>query len=545
MLVAHIHAAPQTLPVTYTIPYKRSILGSPNPGLEGLTGLNSYSGPLNFGFGQGLPSAYSPTLSNYGFGDLRLHQTRDFSSPADFQYSQYSSPLNFGFDATNYPFSAPLQFGSPALSSSPQFYSTAPNVIHQVPALQQFKTATMMISAKAPSVQSYVTPQLIQTGAQSHQQPNVYEASNGHFTNPNTVAPGQQYPAIQDDRQVRLLKPPTAKTMESNADQTYQIPSSYQPISTSDSANTAPTSGFAAGSEAVPSLILELRPPLHSAMSFDYSKNSNPSSSDHSSDSFVDYSSASGGSNFNQAPGQNQNAAAYAGNSNPLHVNQYREAHSLNANAYTVPVASISNGAPSNSIQNAFSVTPSVSYSMASDSYHQPDPISINNYFSSSGSDPVSPNNAPKSVTNNVVSNNLYTESDSSSVDTYSTRPVPVSSGTNTATNTFANDYYNNPPPSGKSTTYQNSISNVSFGSNSNPISANSYSDSNLIQSGSYNAPSSFGHSKLDPMNIYSDSNSISNNNKRESSNNVSQLSKPHLNYFSSIGNYNKNEERT
>lgn len=385
-----------------------------------------------------------------------------------------------------------------------------------------------MIPAKAaPSLQS------IQSGAVP-QQPDVYSATNGQFVNVNIAAQEQQYPVVQDERQVRLLRPQMTRTVGLNADQTYQIPSSYQPVPTSDAANTASTSGFAAGSEAIPNLVLELRPPLHSATSFDYSKNANPSSSDNS---FVDFSSASSGSNLNQASGQNQNVAAYTGNSSPLHVNQYREAHSLIPNAYNVPVVSGSNSV-SNTIPNAYSNVPSVSFS---DSYRQPDPVSINNYFSSPGSGSVNSNIALKSIPNNVVSNNLYTESDQSLANSYSA-PAPVSGGANMAANTFANNYYNNPSANVQSTTYQNSIPSAPFGSNSNPTSANSYSDSNAIQSAS--SPGSFSNSKQIPTNVYSDSNSISSNIKRESSNNVSQPAKQQLNYYPSAGDYNKKEQQ-
>lgn len=156
---------------------------------------------------------------------------------------------------------------------------------------------------------------------------------------------------------------------------------------------------------------------------------------------------------------------------------------------------------------------------MPSNIYRETDAINVNTYTSSV---PTVSMNVPNSmfIKSNILSNNLYYESDST-VGTYST-PTPISNAPNTAS--ISNTYYSS-QNSNPSNSYRdiNSVSVESQGS-SNSISAHSYSDPNTIQSSSYStlrSPSGRipdNNSKQISPEFYGDSNSISSNTKRESS---------------------------
>lgn len=187
-----------------------------------------------------------------------------------------------------------------------------------------------------------------------------------------------------------------------------------------------------------------------------------------------------------------------------------------------------------------------------------------NHIFSASTDGPLPGN------TNDFLAAGLNAKPDQTPTNTYYTIPVPVSGGSNSASNNVPN-YYSVPstsysltstanseyagstsalpaasipsigtdrgvptanPAGGSRPSYQdpNSIPSVSYTS-SNSISAYSYSDSNSIQSSSYTIPgsqisgNSYSDYKLNPQNFYIDSNSISPNSKRESSTDKPRLS--------------------
>ncbi|XP_022175801.1 nuclear pore complex protein NUP62-like [Myzus persicae] len=175
------------------------------------------------------------------------------------------------------------------------------------------------------------------------------------------------------------------------------------------------------------------------------------------------------------------------------------------------------------------------------------------------------PNGGPlPGNTNNFLAVSSNAKPDQTPLNTYYTVPLPVSGGSNSASNDVPN-FFSIPniaysltssvnsefsgstkappaapvssigtdrgvpaaaanPTGGPSLSYRDAnIPSVSYPS-SNSISANSYSDSNSIQSSSYTIPSSpvagnsYSNYKLNTDSFYVDSNSISPNSKRESS---------------------------
>jgi len=520
-------------PLSYLLQYKRSILGSPNgPGLDGLSAYNSFGGaPLNFGgYGQGF-ATYSPGVGlpvAYGFGDLRLHQTRGFGgSPVDFQYAGAPQP-SYGFDAfsAGYPFVAsPVQFKvSPPspFAPLPQSYALTVNA-PQVPRVE-YKTVapkTLPPSNGAPqsvpvTYSNEPTRVTIQNAQTSAPQPVPYSA-NGQPSNPNDVPPTRP---IQDVRQQQVRVSNPKNPADGPATVRFQTPDAYyQPASIggNDAVTPPSPSAFAPGTESPSDLYLELRPPPYTETPVDYSSSNNggPSSSSSSSSS----SSASDGShtdfvgsNTNQAPDKNHMSAPYTLPENSLAGGQYREPYPAPDNAYKTPSVPIASGASSSSY-----LIPSVSYTLTGDTYTPTDPNGVNSYYY--GSVPVESQSKTGPKSSHADAGNNFAAGNSPGVP--SSVPVEVyrADSTGPVTKPFASAYYKT-PINIPSDTYRdpNPTSTGSYG-NSNPTSANSYGDSNTIQSGPYgSAGNSYGDVKVIPGNDYGgDSNSISAN-KRESS---------------------------
>lgn len=550
---------------SYLLQYKRSVLANPNAaGLDGLAPFNGFGTiggtppfnglnggttssnvPFDYGdYGHGF-GAYSPALSaasTYGFGDLSpLDHGRAFV-PANFlQQFAGASLYGPGFDATGYPFAGAAQYKfaqPPQPGLLPQVYqqqSSTGNGGQNVQTVQQHKTAppnAVQGNAQSGSVVYSDEPKTTNGRASAPQSVPPLSSDGGKqsrllVSNAADYAPSARtrYPAQQE------MPGPTFRTVASDsaagAESTptrLQIPSSSYRQAVPETGITASSqSAYAPGTAETPNLFLELTPPAYSdPSSYDYSKSPSPSS-------YIDFGSVLSGSDSNQqvsnkypVPGSNSNS--------PVGAGAYRD---------TYPAAGpASSGGFSTSPSSSSYLVPSISYSLPGHTYTgRTEPNAGGGHYGSSGV--TGAENSPKteSVPNgNFASNHLYSETDSSGP----TETGPVSGGSNAGSNSFSNAYYKVPvdiPASdagGASASYQ-----------SNPTSANTYSESNSIQSSSYNtAGNPYGNSKLVlASNVYGDSNSISSN-KHESSNFAGRLDKSPLNYYPSPNVYtNKNVE--
>lgn len=444
-----------------------------------------------------LQQSYSTSAS------VQQQQSYPVAEPAQQQQSYPTSvsvPLKQSYSSAS---SVPLQQSFSAIASAPQQQSYP--VVDSVPQRQSYPA-----SASVQQQQSYPTSASV-SQLQSHSTPQqqTYPASASIFqpqSYTNTISAPLQQPYVATvSKSSQQSYPATSGDFQIS---TYQLPAA--------SSSAGPPNTSNAGS--VPDLALELRPPPYTApeSSVDYRQNANipssPASSYPPADSnknnnnylFNDFGLPSvptaGTSDQNQVFKQVSNAGPLPVNTNDfLTAGSNAKPDQTHTNVYytaPVPVSGGSNSAPSN-VPNYYSV-PSISYSLTSNS---------NGEFAGSTSAPPA---APIS--------SIGTD-----------RGVPPSNPTG------------GPNPSYLDT---NSISSVTY-TNSNSISASSYTDSNSIQSSSYTTPSipiavnPYNDYKFSTDNFYGDSNSISLNNKRESSTVNSSYKPPLLiQYSNNVGNY-------
>ncbi|XP_026816705.1 cell wall adhesin EAP1-like [Rhopalosiphum maidis] len=383
----------------------------------------------------------------------------------------------------------------PIAESVPQQQSYSTSL--SIPQQQSYSSA---ISAPFQQPFSTITsaPQQSYPASVSIQQQQSYPASV-------SVQQQQTYPAVESVPQQQSYPATTTVFQQQSYPATsedFRISSYQQPA---DSGTAGPSKTSDTGS--VPDLALELRPPPYTAPASPVDYQSPPASSYSPADSNKDNKYPVNDFGLSSAPAagtSSQTQVFSTSNNRPLpgNTNDFLAARS-NAKPdqthtdvyYTapVPVTDGSNSAPSNA-PNYYSV-PSISYSLTS---------TANGGFAGSTSAPPA---APIGTDRSVSAANPTGGQNPSYLDT-------------------------------------NSIPSVTYTS-SNSISANSYGETNSIKSSSYTTPGTpiavnpYSDYKFSTENFYGDSNSISLNNKRESSTVNSSYKPPlRIQYSNDAGDY-------
>lgn len=423
----------------------------------------------------------------------------------------YSAPTGdfrfpgFGFDVTGYPFAVP-PFVLRQYNDAPlQFSPAAGNDAHQLRALAETGLRSDAVPRALPAgngqTRSLQPPVPVfvgqSTAGQTYGQraPQTNDDVSAQYTAPNSAAvpprvlnevpPRQYYNQAGDERQVRVL---TAGADFNVAPATDQPQPNTQ---TNNDLIATPSPGSLDGPEPVADLDLELRPPPYTAAdanpdpSFSSSANGPSPQSSYPRPFVTDDPVSSGPGSASSASGP---GPAVATPSPPSNVGSFDG--TKNAPAPYHRGESYTTTPPAGLAPDAYP-TPSISYSLPSETFHLP--AGPDAYGSPIVPAADGPENAPDRRMNPIV------------VSGHSSHPVQVPSGT-----------VSGGPDAGSSALPAGAGHYSAYGT-SNPVSANTYSDSNAIQGSSHG--NAAVHPKLIAGTFFVDSNSISSNGKRETSN--------------------------